>query len=124
MTRAALALVALLLAILVWPAASAGESDLAAQVERVTKAYRDGRFEDALTDARDLVQRVPGDPTARTLYGSIAEYIGEFDEALVAYAQARTLAPDHPGAQFRMGSLLVRLGAYDQALTHLDFFVV
>ncbi|OLD97424.1 MAG: hypothetical protein AUG80_11770 [Candidatus Rokubacteria bacterium 13_1_20CM_4_68_9] len=123
MTRAALALVALLLAILVWPAASAAESDLAAQVERVTKAYRDGRFQDALTDARDLVQRVPGDPTARTLYGSIAEYIGEFDEALVAYAQARTLAPDHPGAQFRMGSLLVRLGAYDQALTHLDFFV-
>src|SRR5262249_33177098 len=97
--------------------------DLIAQVERVTRAYRDGRFHDALIGARDLVRQVPGDPAARTLYGSIAEYIGEFDEALIAYAQARTLDPDHPAAQYRMGSLLLRLGAYDQALTHLDFFV-
>jgi len=124
-TRAALALVALL-TVLVWPlAGAAAESDdnLIAQVERVTRAYREGRFLDALSGARELIEQVPGDPAARMLYGSLAEYIGEFDEALVAYAQARTLAPDHPGAQYRMAALLVRLGAYDQALTHLDFFV-
>ena len=125
MTRPALALVALL-AIVVWPLASTADEsdeDLIAQVERVTRAYRDGRFHDALTGARELVQQVPGDPATRTLYGSIAEYIGEFDEALIAYAQARTLDPNHPAAQYRMSSLLLRLGAYDQALTHLDFFV-
>jgi tetratricopeptide (TPR) repeat protein len=123
--RAALVLVALL-ALLVWPLAGAAEesdADLIAQVERVTRAYRDGRFHEALSGARELVRQVPGDPAARTLYGSIAEYIGEFDEALIAYAEARTLAPDHPAAQYRMGALLVRLGAYDQALNHLDFFV-
>ncbi len=124
MTAAVRALVALLL-VSASPAPSAPvePDDVAEQVERVTQAYRDGRFHDALTGARDLVKQFPGDPAARTLYGSIAEYIGEFDEALVAYAQARALAPDGAGAQYRMGSLLVRLGAYDQALTHLDFFV-
>ena len=124
MTRAALALVALL-AVEAWPrtSAAAEADEVVAQVERVTQAYRDGRFLEALSGARDLVRQVPEDPAARTLYGSIAEYIGEFDEALIAYAQARTLSPDNPAAQFRMGSLLVRLGVYDQALTHLDFFV-
>ena len=124
MTAAVRALVALLLvSASPAPSATVEPDDVGEQVERVTQAYRDGRFQDALTGARDLVKQFPGDPAARTLYGSIAEYIGEFDEALVAYAQARALAPDRAGAQYRMGSLLVRLGAYDQALTHLDFFV-
>ena len=124
MTRAARALVALLLVVAsAAPGVMAEPDEVAAQVERVTQAYRDGRFQDALVSARDLVKQFPDEPAPRTLYGSIAEYIGEFDEALVAYAQARALSPDRAGAQYRMGSLLVRLGAYDQALTHLDFFV-
>lgn len=116
-------LAGLLLVVTASPAGAQGTTEFMRRLEKVTNAYRDGRYAEALAGSRGLIAQFPEVAELWLWHGSIAEYMGEFDEALAAFNKARLLAPSAPKAHYRLGGFLVRLGEYDQALTHLDWMV-
>jgi tetratricopeptide (TPR) repeat protein len=74
---------------------------------KVVLAARAGRFEEAIEEARQLVEQNPGDPLLEALYldarvaailarGRDQVFAGELDQALRSFESARELAPGHP----------------------------
>jgi tetratricopeptide (TPR) repeat protein len=123
MTRAALALTAAI-AVLSGVAAAQdtrrlGES-AAARVERARLAFAQGRYTEALADARQATETAPRSLPAQLTRGTMAEFLGEFDEAQRAYAEARAIAPGDITPRYRTALLAVRLGDYAGALRELD----
>ena len=120
MNRAA-AIAVMLAALWTTPgAAQAPGTDTDPRLERTWRAYRAGRFDEALAAARLASAALPSSGPALLAHGWMAEYLGEFDEAQSVYAKARTVASDDPDVLLRVASFSVRVGEYDDAVALLD----
>src|SRR5436309_1678811 len=81
MNRAA-AIAVMLAALWTTPgAAQAPGTDTDPRLERTWRAYRAGRFDEALAAARLASAALPSSGPALLAHGWMAEYLGEFDEA-------------------------------------------
>ncbi len=111
-------------ALAVGPTAAAGHGEAGGggggALQRVRRAFAEGRYGGALETARKAAAARPSSPEPLLALGRVAEFLGEFDEAREAYGKARVLAPDDPGATYHAASLALRLGEYDRAQPLLD----
>src|SRR5439155_6211652 len=120
MNRAA-AIAVMLAALWTTPgAAQPPGTDTDPRLARTWRAYRAGRFDEALAAARLASAALPSSGPALLAHGWMAEYLGEFDEAQSVYAKARTVASDDPDVLLRVASFSVRVGEYDDAVALLD----
>ena len=67
---------------------------------------RQGRFAEAETIDRRVLELSPEDPNAHRDLGIDLERQGRLDEAEAAYRRAVELAPDDPDFQITLGNLL------------------
>jgi tetratricopeptide (TPR) repeat protein len=83
------------------------------------RAYREGRYADALTAAATL----PNDPDVLLLRGRAAEATGDYPSALSAFAAAATR---HPGSEaaFELGRLQLTLGRQAEGRRSLEAVLI
>jgi Flp pilus assembly protein TadD/predicted Zn-dependent protease with MMP-like domain len=67
-------------------------------LEAASRAYEQGRYEDALACAAQATAVLPDEPQAYSEKGAALSALGRFDEARLAYARALALEPAHPDA--------------------------
>jgi len=74
------------------------------------------RYEPALLEIRQLLQRHPGNPVYRKLHAGICEGLGSNDEALKIYAQLSQEMPQDKELCVAMGQVLRTRGSTDEAV--------
>jgi serine/threonine protein kinase/tetratricopeptide (TPR) repeat protein len=99
------------------PPEDAPETRQLALLAHVTHARAFGRWDEAVDNARRIVELIPDEPGARiALAGSLAE-AGRIGEAIEAAARAVEMEPDNPRHRLARAGLLVRReGRADEAL--------
>lgn len=98
-----------------------GGSQLYQHVEDGNEAYDLERYDDALTDYRDALLAVPGEPAVGYNVGNTLHQLRRFEEASVASADALGRAEDDALAsilQYALGNHAVERGALEEARRH------
>ena len=87
-------------------------------LDRGSKAFREGRLNDAVAAYRQMAELYPSDAIVRTYLGVALAKSGEQKEALEQYQIALQLNPNNATADYNMGVLLVAMGRETDAITH------
>lgn len=82
------------------------------------------RVPEAIDALRAAVERDPGQFTAWTKLGDIAQALGDEDQAVALYRRALAIAPDDRLTNQRIGLHLAAQGAVDAAIAHLEKGVI
>ena len=87
-------------------------------LDRGSKAFREGRLDDAVAVYRQMVELYPSDPIIRTYLGVALAKSGERKEALEQYQIALQLNPNNATVNYSMGVLFIALGRESDAIAH------
>ena len=86
------------------------------EAERLIRAYRSGRLQEALDGAGAMTRRWPGVAVGWNVLAAAAQGLGRVEEAIDAYRRAASLEPANPGTRNNLGLLLLQQGRADEAI--------
>ncbi len=88
--------------------------------DRALALYRQGRFEDAISEWKKALELDPQDAAAISNLGAALHGAGRLDDAAREFARALELDPDNVRAHTNIGIALARSKKYDEAARHLE----
>jgi tetratricopeptide (TPR) repeat protein len=94
--------------------------NVAADYNRGMRAFRAGKYRDAIASFDLVVREAPRNASAWTMLGLSKEGAGDLQGAHAAYASAVRFDPHNVGARQQLGVTAARLGRLDEARAELD----
>lgn len=88
--------------------------------DRALALYRQGGFEDAISEWKKALELDPQDAAAISNLGAALHGAGRLDDAAREFARALELDPDNVRAHTNIGIALARSKKYDEAARHLE----
>ena len=82
---------------------------------RGVRAFSEGRFEDAASEYRKMVEADPGEPMAWMDLGSTMLELGKIPESIEQFREALRLSPGNSRAHYNLGIAHTRLGSDGEA---------
>jgi tetratricopeptide (TPR) repeat protein len=91
-------------------------NNLAARLDYVNVLHKRQKYAQALEQAADLRQRVPGRPAFELAYASESLAVGDYDTALAVYDEMLAAHPRMAGTYLVRGHALKTVGRFDDAV--------
>lgn len=85
--------------------------------------FLDGKYELALKEYQQLLQKQPLDPEVHNDIGTVFDRMGRFTEALLHYSKSLALRPGVSDTQYNLANTLKRLGKTDESIDILNQLV-
>ncbi len=95
----------------------AGDGPSPDRIDGLLALYRQGKLEETLDQAEQLLLQFPNVPFVLHLHGAANAGLGRLDEAVASYEEALSLAPDYARAHYSLGTVLDRLGRIQEAVS-------
>lgn len=90
------------------------------EAEALIGRYRNGRYTEALAEAKTFTERWPEQAVGWNVRATAAQALGQTDEAIRAYRRAARLEPANPATRNNLGLLLLEQGAADAARAEFE----
>lgn len=90
--------------------------NVSAQYDYAKVLRKRQKFEQALTEAKELRAKEPGNPEFEMLYANENLAVGNFDEAMGTYEALLRTMPNNPGINLTYGHALKTVGRQDEAV--------
>lgn len=88
--------------------------------DRALALYRQGKFEEAITEWKRALELEPGDAAAISNLGAALHGAGRYEEAAGEFARALEIDPDNVRAHTNIGIALARSRRYAEAARHFE----
>jgi TonB family protein len=102
--------------IVVGPPSNLKADDVQKQLEKAEKLYKDGKWDEAASESREILKESPGSVAAHQLLGLALEHAGNADGALAEYREVIRLQPQNDGFHYRAAGILAAKGDADAAI--------
>lgn len=99
-----------------WPS----DSEEARAIDLVHKLAVEGKTEEALRRADELIERWPRVPDLHSNRGAVLAKLGRRDDAVVAYRRALEIDPGHARSRINLSASLMQLGHSEQSLAIIN----
>ncbi len=86
------------------------------QLQSLMKFYSKGQLQQALKQAKTLIQQFPRSPILYNFKGAALKGLGHLDLSIDAYKKALAIKPDYAEAYYNMGNALKKHGRLDEAI--------
>jgi len=86
-----------------------------AELQKLVTLYNQGRIDEALVSANELLAANPRDAMLHNMAGVLCARLSSFEEALEHYDKALTFRPEYAEACNNRGNTLASLGRYEEA---------
>jgi tetratricopeptide (TPR) repeat protein len=86
------------------------------QQQSVINLYNQGKLQQALDQAKTLLQQFPNSSVLYNICGACSKGLGKFDDAIEAYNKAISIKPDFADAYYNLGIALKEKGKLEQAI--------
>ena len=92
----------------------------AADLTSLSEKYQSGQFQEAVSEAENLLKQFHQNPSIWNLKGACHGKLSQFEEALSCFKQAALLKPDSASAYSNMGAIYREMNQLDNATTYFS----
>ena len=86
------------------------------KVNKLVSLYEKDLLEEALIEAKSLVNQYPNVSVIYNIYGMINNVLGNWDQSVICFSKAIKLNPVYANAHYNLGIALDSLGQLEEAI--------